>query len=61
MLIWKNNTLYACKKPLMMAYEGSESPWDSFGKFIHQFQPKTNEKTRKDLIQIIQRKSVFTI
>ena len=25
----------------MMAYERSESNWDNFGKFIHQFQPET--------------------
>ena len=29
------------QKPLMMAYEGFESPPDNFGKFIHQFQPET--------------------
>ena len=31
----------------MMAYEGSESARDNFGKFIYQFQPET--KTWKDL------------
>ena len=25
----------------MMAYEGSKSTQDNFGKFIHQFQPET--------------------
>ena len=25
----------------MMAYKGSESAWDNFGKFIYQFQPET--------------------
>ena len=25
----------------MMAYEGSESAWGNFGKFIYQLQPKT--------------------
>ena len=32
----------------MMAYEGSESAWDNFGKFINQFQPET-KKTWNDL------------
>ena len=45
--LWLNNTLYTCKKPLMMAYEGSESARDNFGKFIHQFQPKTKTLIRK--------------
>ena len=36
----KNNTLYTCKQPLMMAYKGSKSARDNFGKFIHQFQPE---------------------
>ena len=31
----------------MMAYEGSESAWDNFGKFIHQFQPETKTLIRK--------------
>ena len=31
----------------MMAYEGSESAWDTFGKFIHQFQPETKTLIRK--------------
>ena len=33
--------------PLMMAYEGSESARDNFGKFIHQFQPETKTLTWK--------------
>ena len=37
----KNNTPYTCKQPLMMAYEGPKSAQENFGKFIHQFQPKT--------------------
>ena len=45
--IIKKNTLYTCKQPLMMAYEGSESAWDNFGKFIHQFQPETKTLIRK--------------
>ena len=35
---------------LMMAYEGSESVQDNFGKFIHQFQPE-----RKTLIKKLER------
>ena len=31
----------------MMAYEGFESAWDNFGKFIHQFQPETKTLLRK--------------
>ena len=31
----------------MMAYEGSESAWDNFGKFIRQFQPETKTLIRK--------------
>ena len=31
----------------MMAYEGSESARDNFGKFIHQFQPETKTLIRK--------------
>ena len=31
----------------MMAYEGSESARDNFGKFINQFQPKTKTLIRK--------------
>ena len=30
-----------------MAYEGSESAWDNFGKFIHQFQPETKTLIKK--------------
>ena len=33
----KNNTFYTCKKPLMMAYEGSERVLDNFGKFTLRF------------------------
>ena len=32
---------------LMMAYKRSESTQDNFGKFIHQFQPKTKTFIRK--------------
>ena len=31
----------------MMAYEGSESAQDNFGKFIHQFQPETKTLIKK--------------
>ena len=31
----------------MMAYEGSESTQDNFGKFIYQFQPETKTFIRK--------------
>ena len=31
----------------MMAYKGSESARDNFGKFIHQFQPETKTLIRK--------------
>ena len=41
------NTLYTCKQPLMMAYEGSESAPDNFGKFIHQLQSETKTLLRK--------------
>ena len=30
-----------------MAYEGSESAWDNFGKFIYQSQPETKTLIRK--------------
>ena len=43
----KNNTPYTSKQPLMMAYDGSESAWNNFGKFIHQFQPETKTLIRK--------------
>ena len=43
----KNNIPYTCKQPLMMAYEESESAWDNFGKFLHQFQPETKTLMRK--------------
>ena len=39
----------------IMAYEGSESAQDNFGKFIHQFQPKTktlNRKLKRILIKL---------
>ena len=42
-----NNTPYTSKQPLMMAYEGSESTQDNFGKFIYQFQPETKTLIRK--------------
>ena len=32
---------------LMVAYEGSKSAWDNFGKLIHQFQPETKTLIRK--------------
>ena len=31
----------------MMAYEGSESARDTFGKFVHQFQPEAETLFRK--------------
>ena len=31
----------------MMVYETSESAWDNFGKFIFEFQPKTQTLIRK--------------
>ena len=31
----------------MMAYESSESTWDNFGKFLHQFQTETKTLIRK--------------
>ena len=31
----------------MMAHEGSESAWDNFGKFIHQFQPENKTLIKK--------------
>ena len=34
-------------KPLMVAYERSESARDNLGKFIHQFQPDTKTLIRK--------------
>ena len=40
----------------MMAYERSDSARDNFGKFIHQFQPETQDtyqKTWKDFNKII--------
>ena len=59
-----SNTPYTNKQPLMMAYEGSESARDNFGKFIYQFQPETKtliRKLEKDLKQIIQKNIVFII
>ena len=52
-----------CKQPLMMAYERSESAWDNFGKFIHQFQPETKTLFRKlDRILIkLYKQNVFII
>ena len=46
-----------------MADEGSESVWDNFGKFIHQFPPETKtliRKLEKILIELY-RQNVFTI
>ncbi len=43
----KKNTPYTSKQPLRMAYEGSESDWDNFGKFIYQFQLETKTLIRK--------------
>ena len=31
----------------MMAYKRSESAWDNFDKFIHQFQPETKTLIKK--------------
>ena len=42
----------ASKQPLMVAYEGSESARNNFGKSINQFQPETKtliRKLKKDL------------
>ena len=44
---FKTNSLYTCKRLLMMVYERSESARDNFGKFIHQFQPETKTLIRK--------------
>ena len=41
------NSLYTSKQPLMMAYEGSESAPNNFGKFIYQFHPETTTHIRK--------------
>ena len=35
------------KQPLTVAYEGSETAWDNFRKFIDQFQLKTQTLIRK--------------
>ena len=40
-MLSKNMEYYTCKQTLMMACEWSESAWDNFGKFIHQFLPET--------------------
>ena len=42
---FKKHSLYVL--PLMMAYEMSESAWDIFDKFIHQFQSETKTLMRK--------------
>ena len=39
--------MYTCKQPVIMAYEMSDSAWDNFGKFIHQFQSETTSLNRK--------------
>ena len=46
-LFKKTNTPYTRKQPLMMAYEGSESVWGNFRRFIYQFQPETKTLIRK--------------
>ena len=43
----KTQTSYTSKQPLMMAYEGSESARDNFGKFMHQCHPETKTLIRK--------------
>ena len=43
----KTHTPYTSKQPLVMAYEGSESARDNFGRFIYQFQPETKTLSRK--------------
>ena len=45
--VFKNSTLYTSKQLLMMAYEGTESARNNFGKFIYQFQPETKTLIRK--------------
>ena len=55
------NIPYTCRQPLMMAYEGSESAPDNFGKFIHQFQSETktlNMKLERILIKLYRQKNV---
>ena len=47
---FKKKTLYIGRHQGLLAYEQSESTWDNFGKFIHQFQPETTyQETWKDL------------
>ena len=49
---------------LMIAYEGSESARDNFGKFIRQCKPENQDnyqETRKDLNWNVQTKYAFTI
>ena len=41
------NSLYSCKKPLIIANKRSKNAWGNFGKFINQLQPKTKTLVRK--------------
>ena len=47
----------------MMAYERSESAWDNFGKFIHQFQHETKTLIRKleRIVIKLYRQNVFSL
>ena len=47
MYIYVSSEVYTSKQPLMIAYEGSESAQDNFGKFIYQFQPETKTLIRR--------------
>ena len=61
-LCYTSFTLCACKQPLMMTYEKSESAQDNFGKFIYQFQPKTKTLIRKlerILIKLYRQKCLY--
>ena len=57
------NTPYTSKQPLMMAYEGSESTRNNFGKFIYQFQPETKTLIRKleRILNKLYRQNVFLL
>ena len=59
---YKTNTPNTSKQPRMMAYKGSESARDNFGKFIYRFQPETNTLIRKHeriLNELYRKKLVF--
>ena len=44
---WYWHPKVSLQQPLMLAYETSERARDNFGKFLHQFQPKTKTLIRK--------------